>query len=52
MCKPPGGLYLEGQFNGGVFCVTSLGGLYLEGLIRMNIIFGILWYYFSPINNN
>ena len=27
------GLYLEGRFN-----VTSLGGLYLEGLI-----FGILW---------
>ena len=25
--------YLEGQFNGGVFCVTSLGGLYFEGLI-------------------
>ena len=52
MCKPPGGLYLEGQFNGGVFCVTSLGGLYLEGLIRMNIIFGILWYYFNLIGNN
>ena len=37
------GLYLEGQFNGGFFffffCVTSLGGLYLEGLI-----FGILRY--------
>ena len=30
--KPPKGLYLEGRFNGGVFCVTSLGGLYLEGL--------------------
>ena len=32
--KPPVGLYLEGRFNGGFFCVTSLGGLYyLEGLI-------------------
>ena len=33
--KPPGergGLYLEGQFNGGFFCVTSLGGLHLDGL--------------------
>ena len=30
--KPPKGLYLEGRFNGGFFCVTSLGGLYLEGL--------------------
>ena len=34
----PRGLYSEGRFNGGFFfCVTSLGGLYLEGLI-----FGIL----------
>ena len=33
--KPPGRLILilEGHFNGGFFCVTSLGGLYLEGLI-------------------
>ena len=32
---PPGGLLdLEGRFNGGFFCVTSLGGLYLEGLIH------------------
>ena len=36
--RPPGGLYLEGQFKGGVYCVTSLGDLYLEGLIC-----GILW---------
>ena len=27
-----GGFYSEGRFNGG-FYVTSLGGLYLEGLI-------------------
>ena len=25
---------MEGRFNGGFFCVTSLGGLYLEGLIH------------------
>ena len=31
--KLPEGLYLEGRFNGGFFCVTALGGLYLEGLI-------------------
>ena len=24
--KPSGGLYLEGRFNGGFFCVTGLGG--------------------------
>ena len=35
--QAPRGLYLEGLFNGGVFCLTRLGGLYLEGLI-----FGIL----------
>ena len=29
---PRGGLYLEGDLTE-VFCVTSLGGLYLEGLI-------------------
>ena len=40
-----GGLYLEGRFNGGFFCVTGLGwggGLYLEGLI-----FGTLRYQLS-----
>jgi len=39
--SPPrgGGGYLEGRFNEGFFCVTGLGGLYLEGLI-----FGILRY--------
>ena len=37
---PSTSLYLKGRFNGGFFfCVTSLGGLYLEGLI-----FGILRY--------
>ena len=30
----PGGLYSEGRFNGGFFCVTSLRGLNLEGLIN------------------
>ena len=37
--KPSGGLYLEGRFNGGFFCVMSSRGSYLEGLI-----FGILRY--------
>ena len=40
--KPPGGLYLEGRFNGGFFALPVWGtyiwrGLYMEGLI-----FGIL----------
>ena len=29
-----GGLYLEGQFNGGFFALRVLGGLHLEGLIH------------------
>ena len=32
--KPPRGLYSFGRFNGGFFCITILGGLYLEGLIH------------------
>ena len=40
----PGDLYLEGRFKGGSFCVTGLGGLYLEGLIHGGLIFGILLY--------
>ena len=38
--SPRGTLYLEGRFNGWFFCVTCLGGLYLQG-----VIFGILWYF-------
>ena len=39
--SPPGGFYLEGRFNGWFFCVTGLGGLYLEGLIIVEgLIFG------------
>ena len=42
--KRPGGLYLEGRFNGGFFALPVWGaciwrGLYIEGLI-----FGILRY--------
>ena len=44
--QSPGGLYLEGRFNGG-FLRYELGGLYLEGLI-----FGILRYLFiSRLSN-
>ena len=43
--KPPGGLYLEGRFNGGFFALPVWGpyiwrGLYMEGLI-----FGILGHF-------
>ena len=32
--KPPAGLIFGGAIYRRVFCVTSLGGLYLEGLIH------------------
>ena len=31
---PRGLIYIKGRFNEGSFCVTSLRGLYLEGLIH------------------
>ena len=31
---PPGGLYLEGRFNGRFFALRVWGGLYLEGLLH------------------
>ena len=31
--QAPGGLYLEGRFNGGFFALLVWGGLHLEGLI-------------------
>ena len=31
--SPRGAYIWRGRFNGGFFCVTGLGGLYLEGLI-------------------
>ena len=34
--KPPGVLYLEGRFNEGFFCVTSLGGLIFGGAYFRN----------------
>ena len=37
--KPPGVLYLEGRFNDGFFCVTSLGALYLGELIHGGVYF-------------
>ena len=37
--------WFGGGFNAGFFCVTSLGGLFLEGLI-----FGILRYAVSSVS--
>ena len=52
--KPPGGLYLEGRFNGGFFALPVCGGgggLYLEGLIhggRMEGVILRILRYFQP----
>ena len=47
--KPPGGLYLEGRFNGGFFALR-VWGVYFRGLYMEGLIFGILRY-FTQFNN-
>ena len=47
--KPSGGVYSEGRFNGGFFCVTILGGLYLEGLIHGGTYFRNFTVFFSCV---
>ena len=42
--NPPGGLYLEGRFDGGFFALPVWGGLYLVGLYMEGLIFGLLRY--------
>ena len=42
--NPPGGLYLEGRFDGGFFALPVWGGLYLAGLYMEGLIFGLLRY--------
>ena len=42
---PPGGLYLEGRFNGGFFALRVWGGAYIwRGFYMEGLIFGILRY--------
>ena len=42
--KPPGGLYLEGSFNGGFFALPVWGAYIKRGLYMEGFIFGILRY--------
>ena len=42
--KPPGGSIFGGAIWQRCFCVTRLGGLYLEWLYMVGLIFGILRY--------
>ena len=42
--KPPGGLYLEGRFNGGFFALPVWGAYIWRGFYMEGLIFGILRY--------
>ena len=42
--KPPGGLYLEGRFNGGFFVLPVRGAYIWRGLYMKGLIFKILQY--------
>ena len=48
--SPPGGLYLEGRFNGGFFSVRVWGAYIWRGLYMEGLIFGILRYMFGEAN--
>ena len=41
---PPGGLYSEGRFNGGIFALRFSGAYIWRGLYMEGLIFGILRY--------
>ena len=43
--KPPGGLYLEGRFNGGFFALRVWGAYIWRGLYMEGLIFGILRFF-------
>ena len=42
--KPPGGLYLQGRFNGGFLALRVWGAYIWRGLYTAGLIFGILRY--------
>ena len=42
--EAPGGLYLEGRFNGGIFALPVWGAYIWRGLYMEGLIFGILRY--------
>ena len=50
--KPPGGLYSEGQFNGGFFLALQVWGAYVwRGLYKEGLIFGILRYFTRSVRS-
>ena len=44
--QAPGGLYLEGRFNGGFFALRVWGAYIWRGLYTEGLIFGILRYHY------
>ena len=44
--QAPGGVYLEGRFNGGIFALPVWGAFIWRGLYMDGLIFGILRYLF------
>ena len=47
--KLPGGLYLEGRFNGGFFELRAWGAYIWRGLYMEGLIFGILRMFLSQV---
>ena len=47
--SPPGGLFSEGRFNGGVFALQFWGAYIWRGLYMEGLIFGILRYYCKKV---
>ena len=45
--QAPGGLYLEGKFNGGFFALLVWGAYIWRGLYMEGLIFGILRYLYT-----
>ena len=43
--QAPGGVYLEGRFNGGFFALSVWGAYIWRGLYMEGLIFGILRYF-------
>ena len=49
--QAPGGLYLEGRFNGGFFALPVWGAYIWRGLYMEGLIFGILRYIYICFEN-
>ena len=50
--SPPGGLYLEGRFNGGFFALRFWRAYIWRGLYMEGLILGILRYFHAAANRD